>query len=248
MAQQRIAQRIAGRIAERIAEGIAETGLGPSSEARARRLLANAGAALALVVTAATAHASECDRDQLSLAVIDDSVLAFSGSGGSRSVELQQGEVVLAKAARGCVGVVSTSRRLLTISSLLGGWRIVAYDLHEEPARELLLGDTVAIAVTDRRLLGYDPVQDHLSVEPLQLGETLSNHDSANNVAAVATNRRLLGLTTGMRSFAAKSLRLSEQIDDFGAVSDVATVTTNDRILLLRLGSGIWSERARRIN
>ncbi len=201
----------------------------------------------ALMQVATPSEAVECDRDQFSVHTLDGEVIAFSGLGGSRSIDLEREEEVLAKTSSGCVAMVSTTRRLLVISALAGAWTPIRYQLNESPAYELIIGDLVALAISDKRVIGYDPTSTRVVTANIASRETVTRWGAGASVAAVATDRRLIGFSAGLTSFVERSLRLGEEIEVIDGASDILTVITESRILTLRHGSGLWAERSRGI-
>ena len=191
------------------------------------------------------ALATECDRDQFTVFALDGEVIASSGSGGTRSVDLEQGEQVLDKASSGCVAMVSTNRHLLVISALLGDWTRIPYQLNETPAYRLLAGDLIGVAISDRRIIAYDPRANRVVATSIGAKEAVTHAIAGESIAAVATNRRVVGFSVGLTQIAERPLRLKEKVEAMESASDVVTVITDDRILTLRTGSGFWAERKR---
>ncbi|MGE4609415.1 MAG: hypothetical protein AAEJ52_21990 [Myxococcota bacterium] len=214
---------------------------------QARRLRVAAVSIAALLQLAIPALATECDRDQFSVFTIDGYVIASSGGGGSRSIDLEQGEEVLDKASSGCVAMVSTDRRLLAISALGGDWTPTPYQLKESPAYKLLVGDLVGVAISDRRVIAYDPRATRVVATNIASQEAVTHWIAGESIAAVATNRRVIGFSVGLNRFAERTLRLKEEIESVNSASDVVTVITGIRILTLRSGSGFWAERNRQL-
>ncbi len=201
----------------------------------------------ALLLVTSSARATECDRDQFLVFAIDGDVIASSGGGGARAFDLDQGEVVLDKATSGCVAMVSTSKRLLFVSALGGAWIPVPYQLQESPAYELLVGDLVGVAISDRRILGYDPNTTQIIAMDMGAQEAVTHWIAGESIAAVVTTRRVIGFSAGLGSFTERALRLKETTDTIESASGVVTVITGDRILTLRSGAGFWAERKRPI-
>ena len=210
-----------------------------------RRMAAWASVVAAILTVGVPAEATECDRDQLSVFAIDGDVIASSGSGGTRTFDLEQGEEVLAKASRGCVAMVSTNRRLLVVSALGGPWFPIPYQLQEAPAYELLVADLVGLAISDRRVIGYDASTSHVAAIRIGAQESVTHWIAGERIGAVATDRRVVGFSVGLNKFADRPLRLKEKVDAVESASDVVTIITGDRILTLRSGSGFWAERKR---
>jgi len=210
-----------------------------------RRMALGAAVVAALLPAVSPAKATECDRDQLSVFAIDGDVIASSGSGGTRAFDLEQGEEVLAKATRGCIAMVSTNRRLLVVSALGGPWLPVPYQLQETPAYELLVADLIGLAISNRRVIGYDASTAQIAVIRVGARETVTHWNAGERIAAVATDRRVMGFSVGLSKFAERPLRLKEKTDAIESASDVVTIITGDRILTLRSGSGFWAERKR---
>jgi len=201
----------------------------------------------AVLLAAADAHAGQCERDQFTVFAIDGEVVATSG-GGTRTFDLEQGEQVLDKASRGCVAMVSTNRRLLVISALGGYWAPIWYQLHESPAHELIVGDLIALAISDKRMIAFDPRDLRVLADDIRAQEAVTHSTAGDTLAAVATTRRLIGFSTGLSSLTERNLRLKEEVDTVESASDAITVITGDRILTFRTGSGFWAERKRPIN
>jgi hypothetical protein len=201
----------------------------------------------ALLLVGFPALAIECNRDQFSVFAIDGELIASSGGGGTRSADLEKGEEVLQKASRGCVAMVSTNRRLLVVSALGGPWISVLYQLNETPAYELLVGEQVGIAISDRRIVGYDPRTTQVVALDIGAQESVTHWIAGDRIAAVATDRRVIGYSVGLSTFAERTLRLKEKPGALDSGSDVVTVITGERVLTLRSGAGYWAERKRPI-
>lgn len=200
---------------------------------------------IALIQLATAAAAIDCNRDQFTVHALDGEVLAFSGAGGTQSIELERDEEVLDKTSRGCVAMVSTSRRLLVLSALVGAWSPIRYQVSESPVYELVIGDLVALAISDKRVIGFDPTNKRVVTTNVSPREAVTNWGAGASVAAVATDRRLIGFATGLTSFVERKLRLNEEIEALDGASEIVTVITPGRILTLRNGSGGWAEQSR---
>lgn len=210
-----------------------------------RRLCYAAALITLQIPLALPALAVDCDRDQFSILAIDNNVIASTGSGGSRAFDLDKGEEVLAKASSGCVALVSTNRRLLVISALGGAWTPIPYRQNEQLTSELLVGDLVGMAITDRRIIAFEPVGRHVVKINIPSQETVTHWAVGESVVAAATGHRLIGFSAGLSRSAEIALRLEEHVESFDSASDIITVVTEARILTLRSGSGVWGIRKR---
>jgi hypothetical protein len=202
---------------------------------------------IVLMQFATAAVAIECDRDQVGAHTLDGEVIAFSGIGGSQSIKLDRNEEVLESASKGCVAMVSTNRRLLVISALASGWTSVRYQVNESPAHELKIGDFVAFAISDKRVIGYDSTNKRVVTTDISAREAVAERIVGSSVMGIATDRRVIGFSVGLTNFVERSLQLHEEVKVIDSTSDIVTVITPNRILTLRLGSGTWAERSRAI-
>lgn len=182
--------------------------------------------------------------DLLQLQVLAHEVIAIDARGGGETrADLQIGEEVVRRDARGAVGVVITDRRLLAVAVGSAAFQETRFRRGEELRLGPTLGDRVALAVTEVRVLGFDGGSGNLVETRLGVRERVRASDVGSNVAVAVTGRRALGLSPFAGGFFEANLFQSEELRGVEASGNLATVTTTHRILTFRAGSGSWSER-----
>lgn len=184
--------------------------------------------------------------DVLQIVAIDRELLAIDGeSGHELGIRLELGERVVLQRTRGRVGVVVTDRRLLAVAVSSGTWQTARFRHGERLLEDPILGDRVALILTNRRAIGFNGGSRNLVESALGPREKPLVRAVGANVAIVATSRRVLGLSPFRGGFFEKPLHLHEEIEAAVATGNLATLTTSRRLLTFKAGSGSWSERRR---
>ncbi len=205
-----------------------------------------------LLVTIAAASASRAGdpalaplEDRIQLIVYPHYVLAIDGKRREeRRVSLRVGERVLATASDGLVGIVRTEQRLLAVAVGSGSFQEVRFHLDEQLAGDPELGDGVALAVTNRRVLGFEAGGRNWVEGALGPRERVLATAVANFVAAAVTDRRVFGLSPKRGGFFEATLAAQEPVLSLEATGDLATLRTPTRLLLFRAADGRWTERS----
>jgi hypothetical protein len=182
--------------------------------------------------------------DLLQIVVRKREILAIDATSGSqREVDLDRGERVMWHATRGAVAVVLTDQRILAVATSSGSWQAERFRAGERRPLTGLLGDRVALVVTNKRAIGFDGGSGNLIQEGLGPRESVLLSRAAENVAVVVTERRALGISPFVGGFFPVDLRLSERIEDLSAAANLVTLTTSHRLLTFRANTGTWEER-----
>jgi hypothetical protein len=182
--------------------------------------------------------------DVLELVILDRELIAVDARGGGEStLSLLRAEQVLFSESRGEVGVVITNERLLAVSVNSGSWQETGWQRSETVPSHALLGGRVALAVTEKRAIGFDGRSGNLVESSFGPRERLVAQRVDENVALVVTDRRALGLSPWAGGFFATRLDLGDQIQEISVRANLATITTEHRLLMFRAPSGVWAER-----
>ena len=206
---------------------------------------------------AAAADAAEADpalgetplADVLAVVIADRQLLAIDALGGGQTSEkLRLDEKGLWTGSQGRVGVALTDQRILAVATQSARWAGTAVHNVEVPPREALLGERVALMVTNERAIGFNGSTGNLVETNLGVRESVLVSRVGENVAVVVTNRRALGLSPFVGGFSQIALGVREQIQSANANANLATVTTDRRILIYRAPSGSWEERRLNLN
>lgn len=210
--------------------------------------------ALALLAAAPAARAQLVAGDEvpledlLEVMLLDRDLLAMSARrGGEVAERLQLDETVLWLGSRGKVGVAITDRRILAVATGSGSWQEAVYQRSERPPVAPVLGDRVAIIVTNRRAIGVDGGSGNLVEYRLLPRERVVVTQVGANVAVVVTDRAALGLSPQRGGFFPVKLDLAERIESITAASNIATLTTDRRVLIFRTPTTTWEERNRNL-
>jgi len=206
----------------------------------------------AFVLSSTSARAADADpalgeiplTDVLAVIVVQRDVLAIDARAGGRAKEtLRLEEEVLWTGSRGRVGVAITDQRILAVATEFGHWARIALRRVETAPEYALLGERVALVLTDERVIGFNGGTGSLVEMSLGVKESVFVHRVGENVGVVVTNRRALGLSPFAGGFHEISLGLKERIESVSANANLATVVTDRRILIYRSPSGSWEER-----
>ncbi len=187
--------------------------------------------------------------DVLEILVVDRDLLAIDAAGGGQTVaRLRLNETVLWKGARGKVGVIITDQRILAVATQSGSWQETDYRRKEVRPESALLGERVALAITSKRVLGFDGGSGNLVEYRLGPREQVIVARVGGNVGVVVNDRRALGLSPFRGGFFAIALRQRDQIKSVTAQSNLAILTGDHRILIFRATTGSWEERSRELH
>jgi hypothetical protein len=182
----------------------------------------------------------------LELMLLDGTLLAIDANrGGQVSEDLRIGESVLWYGARGKVGVAITTRRILSVATGSGSWQEVDYAQNEVPPTTAVLGDRVALVLTNLRALGMNGTGGNLVEYRFGPRERVLGSRVGNNVAVVATDRAALGVSPFVGGFFRVKIGVGERIESITTGTSVATLTTDRRVLIFRTTTGTWEERNR---
>jgi hypothetical protein len=183
-------------------------------------------------------------EDILQILEVDRSLVALDARGGGDTRErLGVGERVLSRSARGQVGVALTDRRILAVTASSAAWQEARYQLREGVAEAPLLGERVALVLTNRRVIGFDGGSGNLVEQRLGPRERVLARAVSGNVAVAVTRRRALGLSPFTGGFFEAPIHADEDVREVDATANVATVRTSRRLLTFRAPSGTWAER-----
>ncbi len=188
-------------------------------------------------------------NDVLDVLLLDRELLAIDAAGGGQTtLSLRLAEEVLWKNARGKIGIVVTTERILAVASNSASWQEVDYRAGETPPKSAMLGDRVALITTSKRILGFDGGSGNLIEYRLGVREEILIKKTGRNVAIIVTTKHALGLSPFTGGFFPTPIFLGDEIEGVAAESNVATLTSNRRILIFRATTGTWEERRRRLN
>jgi len=215
--------------------------------------LLRAGRALSILWLALGLAAPALAQRQRGEAVLNDLLLlqilpreliaidAMGGPGPSEALEL--GERVLRHDSRGKVGVVYTNKRILAVGVGSGSWQHTRYRSSESAPGPPMLGDRVALIVTDLRVLGFDGGSGNLVERRLGPRESVLYTEVSSNVAVAVTDRHAFGLSPFSGGFFAVAVNVGERLESVEATGNFAIVTTSRRTLTFKGPAGIWAER-----
>jgi hypothetical protein len=182
--------------------------------------------------------------DLLEIVVLPREILAVDAAGGGQvEVRLLRGENVLWTGSRGRVGVVLTDQRILAVSTASASWQSARYLRGETRPERALLGDRVALLLTNKRVIGFDGNSGNLVERSLGPGERILDSAVGDNLAVVVSERRALGLSAFTGGFFEAKIHVGERLQGVGAQANLATLTLSDRLLFFRAPTGSWEER-----
>jgi hypothetical protein len=182
--------------------------------------------------------------DQVDIAVVDHKLIAVVGVGFAAVEErLGLGEQVLAVRSRGFVGVVSTNRRLLAISSRSNIFAELRYRVSEGNIGEdaLHVGDRLALVELPTRIVAFTPFGGGWFELSLGPGETPRRVEAEADVAAVVTPRRAIAFSPRLRSFVQFPLTPDEDVERASLSDESITLILPHRILVFRDGDEFWT-------
>jgi hypothetical protein len=181
--------------------------------------------------------------DLLEVVVLEGEILALDANGGGQlSQKLHLHEEVVWTGARGSIGLVITSERLLAVSLGSSSWREARFERTEVHPTHALLGDRVGVVVTNNRALGFESNSGQLFEHRLGPREGVLATRSGENVLVVVTSHKVLGLAPS-GGFSELRLQVKEEFRDVSVRSNIATVRTNRRLLIFRGPTRSWSEK-----
>lgn len=211
--------------------------------------------AAALLPGAASAQFLAPSQDQvpltnlLEILLFEREFVAIDAEGGAQNTaKLRLSEHAVWSGTRGKVGVVLTDQRVLAVGVGSAAWQSMEYQRSESVPSSAMLGDRVALIVTNKRAIGFVVGLGNLVEYRLGPHEALLSARIGENVAIVVTDRKALGLSPSAGGFFEMRLQLRETIRSVETRSNLATITTDRRVLIFRAPSGSWSERKLDLN
>ena len=182
-------------------------------------------------------------REYLRLQIDKNTILAFSGTEHPVSIALQTGETVKIIRQKGYVGAVLTNIRFLAISSVSGRWLSESLNLDEEDNADLILGEKVAMLVTNSRIIGFTYRRDSFVYYELPMGKRIIEKDAGKDFGIVVMSDRAVGLSSKTGDFTETDFDMDESFKSLEMAATFALVNTNDNIYSYRGSSGAWSVR-----
>ena len=161
--------------------------------------------------------------------------------GGTKRAALLVGEDVLWSGARGKVAIVVTDRRILGTTTSHGGWHAIRLKVHESDPRSIMLGDRVALIVTDMRAIGLSAGGKTFTTNLIGTTEKPFDVVVGDNVAAMITDRRLLALSGFFPGFAETLIGVHEDVEFTSTLPNFISVGTHQRVLVFRGTTGAWA-------
>ena len=184
--------------------------------------------------------------DSLQVILRASEIVAIDGrlGGGAIIERLEADEQPLYADARGHIGIVVTDRRILAATSGTPMWMSTRIGVHESLPSAVVLGERVALVVTDDRLIGVASSGKHrFFAEDLGPNEALLDFRVGENVAVVLTDRRLLGVSGFQPGFVEQDVGIHERIETVSTLADFATVATHRRLLVFQAPTATWQEQ-----
>ena len=185
--------------------------------------------------------------DVLQVIVRDSEILAVdSRLGGFAAVRerLDVDEEARYADARGEIGVVITNKRILVASVESPRWMWTRIGVHESDPLAVVLGDRVALILTDHRALGVAADgRKKFFAEDIGPNESILNFLVGENVAVVVTDKRVLAVSAFLAGFFEQRVGIHEEIENVAALSDVVTVATHRRLLVFKAPTATWQEQ-----
>lgn len=183
-------------------------------------------------------------EDSLQILETQHALLAVDANGHDLRLPLEIGERVVHIESRGRIGIALSDRRILAVAVGSAAWQKERLRIGEQLRELPILGDRVALILTDRRILGFDGGSGNLVERSLGPHEKLLQRAVSNSVAVVTTDRRALGLSPFRGGFFQMSLRPGEGSATLRVSGNVATLHTSRRLLTFDALSGRWRERS----
>ncbi|HYC57634.1 MAG TPA: hypothetical protein VEL28_22060 [Candidatus Binatia bacterium] len=182
--------------------------------------------------------------DLLEVVVRNSELLAVTGfTGGALRESLGVREEVLWLGTRGRVAVAITDERVLAATPDSPRWAEVWLRPSEDHPSQALMGDRVALIVTDQRVIGFEGVSGALVQAEISPRERVVRAVADVNVAVVVTNKRALGLAALRGGFFETDLGVREKLESLSMRASHASVTTQDRLLIFRVTDAVWEPR-----
>jgi hypothetical protein len=184
--------------------------------------------------------------DVLEVIVRNDEVFAIDGRLGGAAIRerLDIDEEPLWVDARGEVGVVVTNKRVLAATPDVPRWMWTRIGVHESVPLAVVLGERVALILTDDRAIGVSSGgRKKFFAEDITPNESVLDFLVGESVAVVVTDKRLLGMSAFLPGFVEQRIGIHEKIQDVATLADFATVATHRRLLVFRAPTATWQEQ-----
>jgi hypothetical protein len=218
-----------------------------------RRHLIRIGLALTLLSDPTSALAQARDtaplEEQIDLVQVDRRILAVNGATGRVvEVELEVGERVIRLASRGAVGAVSTTARLLGLTSNSANWQEIRHRLSDRkrPPERILVGERVILVPLTTRIAALGMGSGSWAELEIGPGEELRQLRISDNVALALTQRRAIAFPSASADFAQILLTPNEETETISVQPNSVTLTTSRRVLLFREQGLFWSQLIRK--
>ncbi len=196
---------------------------------------------LATLLYAIPSNSEDVIKDSVDILQVGRKIIASRDGGQTTPFQLRSKEEVLWLNSYGYVGALLTNTRFVAIS-LYSGWLETTLRSKEAHDGNPVLSPTLALLVTNERVIGFDAISPRFVELSRRLDEEFVAAEANDYVAVVVFSRRALGLASGASGFREIRLRTGETILSISTKSRVATVITSWRILTFSASSSSWSE------
>jgi len=184
--------------------------------------------------------------DAIEIIVRDREVLAVDGRGAGAPirVRLDTDERALYVDTRGEVGIVVTNKRVLAAAADSPRWMSTYIGVHESLPLAIVLGDEVALVLTDHRAIGLAAnCRKKFFAQDIGPNEYVQDFLVGESVAVVVTDKRLLGMSAFLPGFFEQQVGIHERIQRVSALADFVTVATHRRLLVFQAPTATWQEQ-----
>lgn len=197
--------------------------------------------ALLLTLCIPLAAADETVEDVVEVVATGDQLIAVVDGRRFFREDLRIGESVRWQAARGEVGAILTSQRLLAVSARSGKWNIRPLKISEKQrAPEMLIADYLVAMLTEERILTFGTHTDGFFQTRLPIGEKVVASAAEGRSAAAVTESRAFGFSTYRRGAAEIRFRRGETFVSLKTAHSKVTLQTTERLITLNAEDAVW--------
>jgi hypothetical protein len=184
-------------------------------------------------------------QDIIDIHLVENELIGIVEGRREYRLDLDLGEKIVWRAARGEVGAVLTDSRALALSGASRGWAELSLKLQEADRVAFIkpfISDYLVMLVTGRRIIGFDSGKRRWVQQSIPIREKVTGSHINSYVAAVITSKRVFAWGRGRIGFTEEKLRSSETVQYVETQPHTVTVGTDARVLVFKSGSGRWRE------
>jgi len=181
-------------------------------------------------------------KDVINVQILDKRIIAIRGEQPPAAFNLGLKETIQWYGAKGDVGAVLTSKRVIAVSASSHNWHEQALWVEEHHRHGVMLSDYLALLVTEKQIIVFDGKFNKWITASFPIHDEYVKAAIDLNVGVIITSKRAFGFATGSSVFSEISYRKGERFLSVTTKTSDVTVMTSSRLLIFSKSKRDWQE------